>query len=146
MGFIAHALEQFQRSRLMRETQWLFDAGPVNLLEFLGKTDDRDMTQAQFFQLNASSMELPFAAIDQDQVRQRRLLAFGQLAGRAMGSQVRYSRIGSRRYGPLASRRGAYIIDEPLQLGRHGLTMGMVGSVGRCGRGSVGAWERGSVG
>src|SRR5947209_14813147 len=66
--FIADALQQFERARIVREPKRLALAGPINLLELLGQANDWNMAQAQLGQFGASGAKLAFAAVDQNQV------------------------------------------------------------------------------
>ena len=47
MRLIPHPLQQFQRARIMAQSQRLGFPGPENLLKFLGQADDRNPLQTQ---------------------------------------------------------------------------------------------------
>ena len=68
MRFIADPLEQLERSAIFRQAQREGTAGPINLLEFLGQSDDRLIVESEALQFFAGAGELPLAAIDNDQI------------------------------------------------------------------------------
>jgi hypothetical protein len=65
---IAHPLQELQRAALVRQAERLLLARPVDLLEFLGQADRRDVAQPQLLQLHARRAKLAFAAVDEDEV------------------------------------------------------------------------------
>src|SRR5436190_20022955 len=68
MRFVAHALQQLERSRLVTQPQRLADAGAVDFFEFLREPDDWNILQPEFLKLGTSGIELAFATINDDEV------------------------------------------------------------------------------
>ena len=75
MRLVAHALQQLQRAAVEAKPQRRTFAGPVDFLELLGQADHRHVLEAELGQLAARHAKLPFAAVDQNQVRHRARLA-----------------------------------------------------------------------
>ena len=70
MRLIADPLQQTQRAGIDRQLQRQRAARPIDFLVFLGQPDDRQIVEPKSLQLLARRRELPFAAVDNDQIRQ----------------------------------------------------------------------------
>ena len=56
MRLVTHALEKFQRTRIVTQPQRFALTRAIDLLKLLRQTDDRDATQTKFLQLRAGSV------------------------------------------------------------------------------------------
>src|SRR5260370_10892998 len=66
--FIANPLQQTQRAGVERKSQRKRTSWPENLFVLFRQTDDWQIVQAESLQLATRGRELPFAAIDDDQI------------------------------------------------------------------------------
>ena len=69
---VAHALQQLELRRVVAEEERLGIPRPEHLLDPLGQRDDRDAALAEALQHAQPGRELPWAAVDHDEVRQGR--------------------------------------------------------------------------
>src|SRR5262245_6017071 len=97
----------------MREAQRLFCSRPVDFLEFFGQPDNRNVPQAELFEFRASSIELAFASVDQNEIWQNG--AFRQGSRPAMGAGIGCGGICAWRKHSAFSNGLAYLVDHLLQ-------------------------------
>ena len=75
MRFVAHALQQLQCAGIMAQPQRLAFTRPIDFLELLRQTNRGKVAQPKLVQLFARGVELPFTAVDENQVRLNRPFA-----------------------------------------------------------------------
>ena len=68
--FIANALKQLQSPAVLWQSQGQGTAGSVDLLKFLGKSNNWLLEKAEALKFLARAGKLPLASIDDDQIRQ----------------------------------------------------------------------------
>ena len=66
MGLISHTLEQSERPGILRQTNWFWFTGFINLLKFLSQADDRNVLETELLELCKSGIELAFTAVNDD--------------------------------------------------------------------------------
>ena len=73
---VANALEQVERAGIGRQTHRQRAPGSINFFVFFRQTNDRQFVQTKPLQFATRGRKLPFASVDNDQVRQENIRRF----------------------------------------------------------------------
>ena len=81
MGFVSDALQQLECAGGVAEAHRFAFTRSINFFEFLGQSNDGQAAQPEFCQFRASGIQLPLAAVNQDQIGQVRRADLGRYRG-----------------------------------------------------------------